>query len=181
MGTFRHAELGMTSVAMGDLGKRVAGPVLRPGDEDYAGELAGFDLAVDQRPAIVVGATGPADVIAAVRYACEAGLAVGVQATGHGITVPANNALLITTHRADGVRVDPADRSAWIEAGAIGIGCYTRPRRSAKRRWRARRPESAPCPTHSAAASASSAGGGVSPPIGCAGSTSSPPTANRGG
>ena len=41
----------MTGVVMGDLGGRVAGPVLRPGDEDYAGELAGFDLAVDQRPA----------------------------------------------------------------------------------------------------------------------------------
>ncbi len=109
----------MTDATIAELGRRVAGPVLRPGDDDYAVELAGFDLAVDQCPAIVVGATGPADVIAAVRYAREAGLAVGVQATGHGITVPADDALLITTHRADGVRVDPADRSAWLEAGAV--------------------------------------------------------------
>ena len=103
----------------GDLASRVAGPVLRPGDDGYAGELAGFDLAVSQRPAVVVGATGAADVIAAVRYARDAGLAVGVQATGHGITVPADDALLITTRRADAVRVDPSDGTAWIEAGAL--------------------------------------------------------------
>ncbi|PVZ08173.1 FAD-binding oxidoreductase [Actinomycetospora cinnamomea] len=109
----------MTATAVGDLADRVAGAVLRPGEEGYEDELAGFDLAVGQRPAIVVGATGPADVIAAVRYARDAGLAVGAQATGHGITVPADDALLITTRRADAVRVDPADRTAWLEAGAL--------------------------------------------------------------
>ena len=104
-----------------DLASRVAGPVLRPGDGGYADELAGFDLAVSQRPAIVVGATGAADVIAAVRFARDAGLAVGVQATGHGVTVPADDALLITTRRADAVRVDPSDGTAWIEAGAVPV------------------------------------------------------------
>ncbi|GAA4805024.1 FAD-binding oxidoreductase [Actinomycetospora chlora] len=102
-----------------DLRDRVAGPVFRPGDDGYDAELAGFDLAVGQHPALVVGATGAADVIAAVRHAIGAGLPVGVQATGHGITVPADDALLITTRRAAGVRVDPADGTAWVEAGAV--------------------------------------------------------------
>jgi FAD/FMN-containing dehydrogenase len=53
-----------------------------------------------------------------VRHALNAGLAVGVQATGHGITVPADDALLITTRRAAAVRVDPFDSTAWVEAGA---------------------------------------------------------------
>ena len=108
-----------TGTVAADLAGRVAGPVLRPGDEGYAAELAGFDLSVVQRPAIVVGATGGADVIAGVRHAREAGLAVAVQATGHGITVPADDALLITTRRAAAVRVDPSDGTAWVEAGAI--------------------------------------------------------------
>lgn len=102
-----------------DLAEKVAGPVLHPGDDGYADELAAFDLAVGQHPAVVVGATGAADVLAAVRHARTAGLAVGVQATGHGITVPADDALLITTRRAAAVRVDPADRTAWVEAGAV--------------------------------------------------------------
>ncbi|MEJ2885594.1 FAD-binding oxidoreductase [Actinomycetospora aeridis] len=102
-----------------DLGQRVAGPVLHPGDDGYEAELAGFDLSVRHHPAVVVGATSAADVLAAVRDAVRAGLAVGVQATGHGITVAAGDGtLLITTRRLDGVRVDPAARTAWVEAGA---------------------------------------------------------------
>jgi FAD/FMN-containing dehydrogenase len=101
-----------------DLDGHVLGPVLRPGEEGYDAELAGFDLAVGQHPALVVGATGAADVVLGVRHARAQGLAVGVQATGHGITVPADDALLITTRRADSVHVDPVDRTAWIEAGA---------------------------------------------------------------
>jgi FAD/FMN-containing dehydrogenase len=104
---------------VGDLAHRVLGPVLQPDDEGYAAELAGFDLAVSQRPALVVGATGAADVVAAVRHARAVGLPVAVQATGHGITVPADDALLITTRRAHAVRVDPHDRTAWLEAGAV--------------------------------------------------------------
>ncbi|MHC1558316.1 FAD-binding oxidoreductase [Actinomycetospora sp. C-140] len=107
------------TAGVGDLAARVLGPVLLPGDDGYAAELAGFDLAVGQRPAVLVGATGAADVVAAVRHAGTHGLAVGAQATGHGITVPADDALLITTRRADAVRVDPSDRTAWLEAGAV--------------------------------------------------------------
>ncbi|GAA4923974.1 FAD/FMN-containing dehydrogenase [Actinomycetospora succinea] len=92
--------------------------MLQAGDDGYEDEFAGFDLAVRQHPAVVVGATGAADVVAAVRGAVAAGLAVGVQATGHGITVPADgDALLITTRRMDGVRVDTDAHTAWIDAG----------------------------------------------------------------
>ena len=107
------------TTAPADLSQQVAGPVLRPADEGYAAELAGFDLSVGQRPGVVVGATGAADVVAGVRHAREVGLPVAVQATGHGITVPADDALLITTRRAGAVRVDPFARTAWLEAGAV--------------------------------------------------------------
>ena len=40
----------MTSGDVGGLSRRILGPVLEPGDDDYAAELAGFDLAVPQRP-----------------------------------------------------------------------------------------------------------------------------------
>lgn len=93
------------------------GPVLRPGDPDYDRERAGFNLIVDHQPALIVGATGAADVIAAVNHARERDLPVAIQATGHGVTIPADGALLINTSRMDGVRVDPAARTARIEAG----------------------------------------------------------------
>lgn len=102
-----------------DLRQRVTGSVLQPGDDGVEAELAGFDLSVRHHPAVVVGAADAADVVTAVRGAVGAGLAVGVQATGHGITVPADGgALLITTRRLDRVEVSPDGHTAWVEAGA---------------------------------------------------------------
>ncbi|MFG2819390.1 FAD-binding oxidoreductase [Kitasatospora sp. NPDC048365] len=93
------------------------GPVFRPGDDGYDAERAGYNLALDHHPALVVGATGPADVQAAVRYAAEHGLGVAVQATGHGISVPTDGQLVVSTRRMKGVTVDAAARTATVAAG----------------------------------------------------------------
>jgi len=77
----------------------------------------GFNRAVPQRPALIVVAAGVADVMLAVRFAAGHGLPVAVQATGHGMAVPADGALLIRTGELTGVRVDPAAGTAWIAAG----------------------------------------------------------------
>jgi len=95
-----------------------AGPVFRPGDVGYDAERAGFNLAIEHRPELVVGATGAADIIAAVERATADGLAVAVQATGHGVSVPADGAVLVNTNRMTGVVVDPSTRTARVEAGA---------------------------------------------------------------
>lgn len=89
----------------------------RPGDPGYDTERTGFNLALDHRPALIVAATGPADVEAAVRLAANDGLPVAVQATGHGVSVPADGAVLISTRRMDGVEIDPEARTAQVEAG----------------------------------------------------------------
>ncbi|BCB77447.1 FAD-binding oxidoreductase [Phytohabitans flavus] len=93
------------------------GPVFRPGDEGYDAERAGFNLAVEQRPELVVAATGPADVIAAVEFASARGLSVGVLTTGHGPAVPADGQVLVTTRRMSDARVDPAARLARVAGG----------------------------------------------------------------
>ena len=95
----------------------VNGPVLRPGDDGYDEERSGFQTARRHRPAVIVGATGADDVRAAVAFAAARGLPVAVQATGHGLSVPADGGVLISTRRMTGVRVDAAGRTAWIEAG----------------------------------------------------------------
>ncbi|MET9415883.1 FAD-binding oxidoreductase [Streptomyces klenkii] len=99
-----------------ELRAHVAGPVLLPGEEGFDEELAGFELSVAHRPALIVGATGAADVVAAVRFAAERGLGVAVQATGHGISRPATD-VFVGTRRMTGVRVDPEARTARFEAG----------------------------------------------------------------
>ncbi|MCX4686547.1 FAD-binding oxidoreductase [Kitasatospora purpeofusca] len=93
------------------------GPVHRPGDDEYDARRTGYNLALDHRPALVVSAADTADVIAAVRYAAEHGLAVAVRATGHGISVPTDGQLVIDTAALDEVTVDPAARTATVGAG----------------------------------------------------------------
>lgn len=95
----------------------LAGPLFLPGDSGFDEECAGHNRAIRHRPALVAGATGPADVMKAVEAATEHGLPVGVMCTGHGPSVPADGALLISTKRMQGVRVDPFARVASVEAG----------------------------------------------------------------
>lgn len=100
-----------------ELKGQVAGPVLLPRDSGYDEERSGFELSVEHRPDVVVGATGAADVLAAVRFAAERNLPVAVQATGHGASVPVLEGVFISTCRMRGVRIDVGARTAWIEAG----------------------------------------------------------------
>ena len=96
----------------------LSGRVLRPGDPGYDARRAGFNIVVEHRPAAIVEAHGPADVVAAVRLATGDGRPVAVMATGHGPSVPADGAVLVRTDRLDGVAIDPVRRTARVGAGA---------------------------------------------------------------
>ncbi len=93
---------------------RLHGALLRPGEEGYEGAHAAWNLNARQSPAEVAE-----DVLFAVRFARDAGLGVGVMATGHGVGTPPDGGVLINTSRMRGVRVDPAARTATVEAGAL--------------------------------------------------------------
>ena len=99
------------------LADSVTGPVLRPGDEGYAEEVAGFNLARQHTPDVVVAARSAEDVSAAVRWAGEHALPVGVQATGHGSVVPITHGVLVSTRGLDEVSIDPERRTARVGAG----------------------------------------------------------------
>ncbi|WP_236830455.1 FAD-binding oxidoreductase [Blastococcus sp. KM273128] len=100
------------------LAARVAGPVLRPGDGDaFRAECAAVGVDPGHEPAVVVGATGAADVVAAVAHATEHGLPVAVLATGHAAPPGTAGAVLVVTRRMQGVRVDPMARTARVDAG----------------------------------------------------------------
>jgi hypothetical protein len=92
--------------------------MLTPDEDDYDRERSGFQTAFRHEPAVVAAATSAADVVAAVAYAAADKLPVAVQATGHGISVPLDGGVLISTRGMTGVTVDPARRTAYVEAGA---------------------------------------------------------------
>lgn len=91
--------------------------VLRPGDSGYDDELAGFQTGFAQRPAMVCPAGTAEDVIAAVRYAADRDLPIGVQATGHGLPGGFEGGVLVTTKRMDRVTVDAEARTVRVRAG----------------------------------------------------------------
>ncbi|OXM57487.1 FAD-binding oxidoreductase [Amycolatopsis thailandensis] len=89
--------------------------LLRSGDSGYDQELAGFQTAVSRRPDVIMAATSAADVVEAVRYAAEHDLPIAVHSTGHGVGVPFEGGVLVTTHLMTGIRID--DGIARVDAG----------------------------------------------------------------
>jgi FAD/FMN-containing dehydrogenase len=95
----------------------LAGSVVFPDDPGYDAARLGFQLRLDQRPAVVVRPASADDVAATMRLAADRDLAVDVQATGHGTLQAADGALLINTAGLDSVAIDPERRIARVGAG----------------------------------------------------------------
>ncbi|WP_250004579.1 FAD-binding oxidoreductase [Actinoplanes sp. M2I2] len=107
----------LSAAAVEALTAEVTGVVLQPGQDGYAAEVATYNFAVPNAPALVVGAAGPADVQAAVRFAAAHGRPVAVLSTGHTPVVPGEGTVMITTRRMDEVTIDPHQRRARVGAG----------------------------------------------------------------
>jgi hypothetical protein len=99
----------------------LTGQVVAPGEPGWDEARQAWNLAVDQRPALVVIPESIADVQVAVGYARERDMAITVQTTGHQASSIASmeGALLIRTHKLRGVKIDPQRRRASVRAGDL--------------------------------------------------------------
>ena len=96
------------------------GPVITPTDADYDEVRALYNAMIDKRPAIIARCTNVADVIAAVNFARENNLLVAIRGGGHngpGLG-SCDGGLVIDLSLMNGIRVDPATRTARVEGGA---------------------------------------------------------------
>ena len=95
------------------------GSVIAPGDGDWDVARRAFNLAVDQRPALIGFPRDASDVVAAVRFAADNGLRVAPQAGGHnaGPLGDLSGSILLKTARMNGFEVDAPNRHARAEAG----------------------------------------------------------------
>ena len=91
---------------------------LSPADPGYDAAVAPFNTTLTPRPALVVEARSPDDVVAAIRRAAAEGLPVTVQATGHGLVDDLAGSLLVSTRHLDSVRVDAEAATAVVGGGA---------------------------------------------------------------
>ena len=99
----------------------LTGEVFALGDVGYDQARQAWNLATDERPAVVVMAESAADVAQAVRFARTRGMRIAPQGTGHGAEAlePLRGAMLLRTSRMRSVRIDPVSRTARAEAGAL--------------------------------------------------------------
>src|SRR5215212_680772 len=116
--TNKHV-LGDASVA--ELAAELRGSVVRPGDADYDAARALWNAAHDRRPEIIVRCAGPADVVAALRFARSEKLEVAVRGGGHSIAgfSGVDGGLVIDLSAMRGVRVDAGARRAYVQGGCV--------------------------------------------------------------
>src|SRR5215207_6915879 len=95
--------------------------VLRDGDAGYDQARSVWNAMVDRRPAAIAKCHSTAEVAAAVRYAREHSLEIGVRCGGHsiaGLAVPDGGLMIDLTPMSE-VRVDPDRQLAWVQGGAL--------------------------------------------------------------
>jgi FAD binding domain/Berberine and berberine like len=102
---------------MNELQNQLQGIVLRPGEADYEAARHGWNLCIDQHPALILRVKNTADIVEAVRFACQHDLDIAVKSTGHGVVRPADGCLLIDVSLLKEVRIHPTAQTAWVSAG----------------------------------------------------------------
>ena len=124
---------------------RFEGELLEPGDDGYDEARTIFNAMIDRRPRLIVRCKGPADVVAGILLAREAGVPLSIKGGGHGVNGHAvcDDGVMLDLSPLKRIEVDPEARVA---------------RRSSRSEWppAPTTPSSAsPAPTTSPAATSS--------------------------
>jgi hypothetical protein len=115
------AEVEFDRDALDELGASFRGELVRPTDPTYDAHRKVWNGSIDRHPALIARCTGVADVIAAVRFAKEAGAVVAVRGGGHSFPGHSvcDGGVLIDLGPMRGIRVDPEARTARVQAGVL--------------------------------------------------------------
>ncbi len=111
----------LEETALAELTAGLRGQLVGRDDPTYDGARKIWNGSIDRRPALIARCAGVADVMAAVKFARKHGLQVAVRSGGHsfpGLSV-ADDALVIDLSPMKGVRVDPDERTARVQAGVL--------------------------------------------------------------
>jgi hypothetical protein len=95
------------------------GELILPDSPGYDDARTIYNAMIDKKPAIIVKCANVADVISAVNFGREHGLDTSIRSGGHsgpGFSL-ADDGLVIDLSEMKGIRVDPKNRTARVEAG----------------------------------------------------------------
>ena len=111
----------LEETALAELQAGFRGQILGRDDPTYDEQRKIWNGSIDRRPALIARCAGVADVMSAVKFARQHGLSVAVRSGGHsfpGLSI-ADDAFVIDLSQLKGVRVDPHERTARVQAGVL--------------------------------------------------------------
>jgi len=107
--------------AVNTFGAQLRGELIQPADPRYEDGRKVYNAMIDKRPALIARCADTADVINAVNFGRDNGLAVAVRGGGHngpGLGT-CDDGLVIDLSRMRGIRVDPSDKTVRVEGGCL--------------------------------------------------------------
>ena len=104
-----------------DFAESLRGELLLRDSAGYDTARRGWNGAFDRHPALIARCSGPADVVAAVKFAASNQLLLSVRGGGHSLSGQSTceKGLMIDLSQMNSARVDPARKLATIEGGAL--------------------------------------------------------------
>jgi FAD/FMN-containing dehydrogenase len=121
LATSTGTRLEISDEALDALRMATRGDVLTERDPGYDSVRAVYNIMYPGHPALVVRASGVADVVAAVNFARDHDLLLAVRGGGHSVAglSSVDGGMLIDLERMNGVDVDPEARLARVQGGAL--------------------------------------------------------------
>ena len=118
---FVERTTGADGNELAGLRRRLRGQLLLPGDPDFEAATLIWNGLIERRPVLVVRPADSADVAAAVNFARDRGLPLGVRGGGHNIggTALADGGLTLDMSLLRRVQVDPGARTATVQPGCL--------------------------------------------------------------
>src|SRR5262249_40364797 len=113
--------LTLEEAAVAELAAGLRGHLVGRDDPGYDEARKIWNGSIDRRPGLIARCAGVADVISAVKFARTHGLPTAVRSGGHsfpGLSV-ADDAFMIDLSPMKGVRIDPDERTARVQAGVL--------------------------------------------------------------
>ena len=110
----------LTTEMLNELRPTLRGALLLPGEPGYDTARSLWNAMIDRYPAAIVRCAGTADVMRAIDFARRHQILLAVRGGGHNIAGNAacDGGLMLDMSTMKSVRIDPAARRAYVEAGA---------------------------------------------------------------